>query len=107
MRKYKLYKQPNLHSSQLNVAQEYAGNDPTDEEYLTQAFGVDWEGLTFYNPGQFEEFFPALAKPHGNIYFAGGHLASTLSWMMSALESAQRAVRLLAVRYGIDKINFI
>ena len=101
-----------LHDLQLlypevNVAQEYAGNDPTDEEYLTQAFGVDWGGLTFYNPGQFEEFFPALAKPHGNIYFAGGHLASTFFWMISALESAQRAVRLLAVRYGIDKVNFI
>ena len=29
---------------ELNIAQEHAGNEPSDEKYLTEAFGVDWWG---------------------------------------------------------------
>jgi monoamine oxidase len=38
----------------------------------------------------------ASLKPQGNIYFPGAHLSSTLTWIVSALDSAKRAVQQIA-----------
>ena len=101
-----------LHDLQLlypevDISKEYAGGEPGSEHFLNEAFGVDWWGATYYNPGQFQEFFPAMIMPQGNIYFAGGHLASTLGWIVSALESAKRTVAILASKYGIKDVDYI
>ena len=92
---------------EVDIAQEYAGGEPGGEHFLSQAFEIDWWGMTYYLPGQFHEFYPAMVKPQGNIYFAGGHLASSLGWIVSGLESAKRAVSLLATKYGIKDVDYI
>ena len=68
---------------------------------------MDWWGTTFYYPGQFLSFYPSLARPHGNIYFGGCYLSSSLVWIMSALESSRRAVRQIALKYGINNVEYL
>lgn len=92
---------------EVDVAAEYTGGRPGDENYMKEALEVNHWGVVFYSPGQFLEFFPVIVKPQGNIYFAGAHLSSTLAWILSALESGRRAVGLLANRYGVKGIDFI
>ena len=92
---------------EVNVAEEYAGGKSTSEDYLKEAFSVDWWGLTFYDPGQFLSFYPSMARPQGNIYFAGAHLSSSLGWIRSALESSRRTVRQLALQYGITDVEYL
>ncbi len=92
---------------EVNIAKEYAGGEPTDENFLKEAFSMDWWGIVFYKPGQFLSFYPSMARPQGNIYFAGAHLASSLCWIQSALESSKRAVQQLALKYGIKNVEFM
>ena len=92
---------------EVNIAKEYAGGEPGDEGYLDEAFEVDWWGFPYPWAGQFLNNYPYLARPQGNIYFAGGHLSSIQGWAVSALESARRAVRQLARKYGIEDIDYI
>jgi monoamine oxidase len=84
---------------EVDIAREYAGGDcPDSQEFLSEAVCVDWfYGMTLYYPGQFITYFPSMVKPQGqgSIYFAGSHLSSTLVWVVSALESAKRAVQQL------------
>ncbi len=101
-----------LHDLQLlypevDISKEYAGGEPGSEHFLNEAFEVDWWGLTMYYPGQFQEFYPVLVKPRGNIYFTGGYLASSLAWILSALESTKRMVSMLARKYGIQDIDYV
>ncbi len=65
---------------------------------------MNWWGLKFYNPEQFQTFHASMIRSQGNIYFAGAHLASSLAW---ALESAKRAVRQLTARYKIENVDYI
>ena len=94
---------------EVNVHEEYAGGKPTptNEDYLKEAFSMDWAGVVFHHPGQFLSFFPSMVKPQGNIYFAGSHLSSSLVWIQSALESSRRAVQQLALKYGIGNVKDI
>ena len=92
---------------EVDIAKEYAGGKPTDEGYLEEAFSVDWWDMVCYNPGQFLSLFPAMSRPQGDVYFAGGHLSSSLGWIQSALESARRTVQQLALKYGIRNIDYI
>ncbi len=39
---------------EVDVAAEYAGGEPYGSEYLKEAFDMNWWGLTFYNPEQFQ-----------------------------------------------------
>ena len=92
---------------EVDIAKEYAGGKPTDEGYLEEAFSADWQDLFCYAPGQYLSFFPAMAKPQGDIYFAGAHLSSSFWWLQSALESSRRTVQQLALKYGIRNIDYI
>ncbi len=92
---------------EVDVAAEYAGGEPDGSEYLKEAFDMNWWGLTFYNPEQFQALHASMIRSQGNIYFAGAHLASSLAWIMSALESAKRAVRQLATKYKIENVDYI
>ena len=92
---------------EVNIAKEYAGGEPGDHGYLDEAFEVDWWGFPYFLPGQFLNYYPDLARPHGDVYFAGAYLGSTLSWSVCALESARRAVRQLASKYGMKDIDYL
>lgn len=92
---------------EVDIAEEYAGGKSTDANFLKEAFSMDWWGMYFYNPGQFLSFYPSMARPQGDIYFAGAHLGSSLGWIQGALESSRRAVQQLALKYGITDVEFI
>ena len=92
---------------EVNIADEYAGGEPTEKNFLNEAFSMDWWGMTFYNPGEFLSFYPSMATPQGNLYFAGAHLGSSLGWILSALESSKRAVQQLAMKYGVVDVEYI
>jgi monoamine oxidase len=47
----------------------------------------DW---AVFGPGQPTSFFPAIAQPHGNIFFCGEHTATGSRGMEAALESSER-----------------
>ena len=92
---------------EVDIAKEYAGGERGNDGYLDEAFEVDWWGFPYFKAGQFLNYFPDLIRPQGNIYFAGGHLSSTMSWSAGALESARRAVRQLATKYGIEDVDYL
>ncbi len=97
---------------EVDVAREYAGGEcPDSQEFVNEAFCVDWSyGMTLYYPGQFISYFPSLVKPqaHGSVYFAGAHLSSTLGWVVSAMESARRAVQqLLLNTHTASKVEYL
>ena len=92
---------------EVDIAKEYAGCERGDDGYLDEAFEFDWRCFPFFKAGQFLNYFPDLVRPQGNVYFAGGHLSSSVAWAAGALESARRAVRQLASKYGIEDIDYI
>ncbi|MBZ5605610.1 MAG: FAD-dependent oxidoreductase [Acidobacteriia bacterium] len=58
----------------------------------------DWQadpwargGYADYQPGQFLEFYPHVAKPDGRIHYAGDHTSILPGWMEGALSSGVRA----------------
>jgi monoamine oxidase len=46
-----------------------------------------------FAPGQVTKFVPHLAKPHGNVMFAGEHTSLVFTGMEGAFESGERAVK--------------
>ena len=97
---------------EVDVAREYAGGEcPDSEEFLSEAFCVDWSYcMTLYYPGQFLSFFPSMVQPQcqGSIYFAGSHLSSTLAWVVSALESAKRTVQQILINtQGTSQVDYL
>ncbi len=92
---------------EVDIAHEYAGGiDENSKEFIEAAFDSPLKAVVYY-PGQLSSF-PAMIKPQGNIYFAGAHLSSTLTWIVSALESAKRAVEQIAfVNLGIENIQYL
>jgi len=91
---------------EVDIASEYAGGKPGDKEFDNESVTFDHWGMTEYNPGQFLKYFPALVKPRGNIYYTGGHLSSSISWITSALEAARRTVRLIGKKYSITSVEY-
>jgi len=91
---------------EVDIASEYAGGVPGTKEYADAAYEASYN-VSLYKPGQMVEHFPTLARPQGNIYFAGAHLSSTLVWIVGALESAKRMVEVLGKKYEIKSIDFI
>lgn len=94
---------------EVDLAREYAGGEtPKSESFLVKAACTDWQcGFTLYYCGQFLSFYQSMLKPQGNIFFAGAHLSPTKIWIMSALESARTAVKLLTKKYGTSDIDYL
>ena len=82
---------------EVNIYEEYAGGSSGDENYLKEAFPVDWGmewplgNATFY-PSQFSHLYPIMKQPQGQIYFAGEHLSVYHTWIVGALDSAKDTV---------------
>lgn len=50
----------------------------------------DW---AIWQPGQVRDFIQEIAKPHGNVHFAGEHTAMSNRGMEGAMESGERAAQ--------------
>jgi len=48
-----------------------------------------------YGPGQVIDLFPAVRQSEGRLHFAGDHASVWPGWMQGALESANRAARVI------------
>ena len=83
---------------EIDIAGEYAGgSDPSTQEYLDASFVIEWfqHSLGVQNgpPGQFEDLYPILSQPQGNVFSAGSHLSPYNIWISGALASARKAVQ--------------
>ena len=82
---------------EVDVRDQYAGGKEGDENYLKEAFPVEWAvqwplgDATFY-PTQFEYLYPVMKRPQQQIYFAGEHLSMYHTWIVGAFDSARYAV---------------
>ncbi|KAG2068177.1 hypothetical protein BDR04DRAFT_1232918 [Suillus decipiens] len=77
-------------------------------QYITH-HAYNWRNNTFsggafttFEPGQFRHLYPYLTRPaaDGRLHFAGESSSAHHSWVVGALESAQRAVILSLLRFG-------
>ncbi|OAX30569.1 hypothetical protein K503DRAFT_788363, partial [Rhizopogon vinicolor AM-OR11-026] len=77
-------------------------------QYITH-HAFDWSHNPFssgsyalFGPGQFSHLYPYLVRPaaDGRLHFAGEASSAHHSWIVGALESAQRAVILSLLRFG-------
>lgn len=82
---------------EVDISDLYAGGKEGDENYLKEAFPVEWAvqwplgNATFY-PTQFRYLYPVMKQPQKQIFFAGEHLSLHHTWIFGALDSARYAV---------------
>jgi monoamine oxidase len=82
---------------EVDIYDQYAGGSPGNENYLKEAFPVEWAvqwalgDATFY-PSQFSYLYPIMKQPQGQIYFTGEHLSVYHTWIVGALDSANHTV---------------
>ena len=83
---------------EVDIYDLYAGGTPGSENYLKEAFPVQWAvewplgDATFY-PSQFSNLYPTMKQPQKQIYFTGEHLSVYHTWIVGALDSARNTVR--------------
>ncbi|KAJ5338908.1 flavin-containing amine oxidase [Penicillium brevicompactum] len=91
----------------LHNLEEFFGEQDEDihvsEEFI-EAFDIFWgshasAGGCMYLPGQLTRSSEELARPEGNIHFAGEHLSRHHAWVVGAIESAGTAVKKLLGGY--------
>ena len=78
-------------------------------EYLDASFVIEWfqHSLGVQNgpPGQFEDLYPILSQPQGNVFSAGRHLSPYNIWISGALASARRAVQQMLTGTNMHSIT--
>jgi monoamine oxidase len=71
---------------------------PGSKDSVRVAKTISWQKSRFaggswacWSPGQVSRYADAMAKPAGNLYFAGEHTSRAMPGMEGALESGERA----------------
>lgn len=70
-----------------NIADQYLGGKPDSDEYVKDAFAIEWAantsaGIATFHEAQFTHLYPTMLRQQRNIYFAGDHLSVNHSWIV-------------------------
>ncbi|MBV8520146.1 MAG: FAD-dependent oxidoreductase [Acidobacteria bacterium] len=60
---------------------------------------------TCYEPGQYQRYYGALARPQGRLVFAGEHTVDESGFMNSAVESGERAAAVILGMLGLSRVR--
>ncbi len=86
---------------------------PQYDTEFEHSFSVSWHkagynlgGWAVYSTDTRRDYYPALLKPDGNVYFAGEHLTYLNAWMAGAFESARSVVAAMHGRVTETRVAY-